>query len=147
MRSAPDTAEQMLVAIGICPLAAISGYPAAASFVTECDRGLGVGALEPSIWTATGPARGRSARADGRICASSSALDPPRPADAGRVGSDRDSGRVGAQHGNKRFAQLFLAPASRGCVSVTVTVLWVRKERVMQPTTTYPVQFSVDYPD
>jgi hypothetical protein len=31
------------VGIGISPLAAISGYPAAARFVTERDRGLDVG--------------------------------------------------------------------------------------------------------
>jgi hypothetical protein len=36
----PNIRGCMLAAIGICPLAAISGYPETASFVTECDYGL-----------------------------------------------------------------------------------------------------------
>jgi hypothetical protein len=49
------------VAIGIRPLAAFSGYPAAASFVTERDRDLVAGALEPSI---SRTVQGRRRRAD-----------------------------------------------------------------------------------
>jgi hypothetical protein len=65
----------LLAAIGICPLAAISGgYPAVASFVTERDRGLGAGALEPSIWTvAQSSSRRRAARRSDRIFATTPA--------------------------------------------------------------------------
>jgi hypothetical protein len=40
---------RLLAANGICPPLAISGYRAAAMFVTERDRGLSAGALKPSI--------------------------------------------------------------------------------------------------
>src|SRR6266536_5371000 len=46
----------------------------------------------------------------------------------------------------KRSAQPTLAPAPWAAWR-DGRCPWVRKERVMQPTTTYPVHFSVDYPD
>jgi len=44
----------LLAAIGICPFAAMGGCPETASFVTECDQGLGRGRAGSRYWVRPG---------------------------------------------------------------------------------------------